>query len=74
MFNFREKPIRLGLTTPIGSETVGGLRLTGEWRLESPGGTGMVREGLPKEGLALGLNFVPGRLRVRGSGWRTSNA
>lgn len=74
MFSFREKPIRLGLTNPIGSETVGGLRISGEWRLESPGGTGVVREGLPRENLALGLNFVPGRLRVRSSGWRMDNA
>lgn len=60
MSSFREKPLRLGLTTPIASEPVGGLRPAGEWRLESASGEGGLREGLPNDDLALGVCFVPG--------------
>src|SRR5829696_3981329 len=61
MFRFKEKPFRLGLQSgPIGSETVGGLRPSGDWRLSSSSGTGTVQEGQPNDDLVLGLCFVPG--------------
>lgn len=62
MSNFREKPIPLGLTTPIGAEPVGGLRPAGDWRLDFEGGAGRIKEGRPNDDLTLGLAFVPGRM------------
>lgn len=60
MSSFREKPRRLGLQAPISSEPVGGLRPSGDWRLDVPKGTGVIREGKPNDDLTLGLCFVPG--------------